>query len=80
MRVTRFTGFGPIRKNTMNMTRLGSSMIIHPRRFGIMGPQSFLECRPYGTVMLRRTGKRMIPNAIQIFMSREYCSVFIRAY
>ncbi len=70
MRVTIFTGFGPTRKNAMNMLRAGSSIIIHPRRFGIMGPQPFLECRPYGAVMLRRTGKRMIPNAIQIFMSR----------
>jgi hypothetical protein len=70
MRVTKLTGFGPTRKNTMNMTRVGSSMIIQPRRFGNMGPQPFLECRPYGTVIIRRTGKRMIPNAIQIFMSR----------
>jgi hypothetical protein len=45
-------------------------MIIHPSRFGIIGPQFLLACLPYGAVMLSRTGNMIRASPIQIQINR----------
>ncbi len=57
---------GPEKNNRVKMTMTGISIMNHPSLLFKVGPHVLVECLPYGTVILNKTGSIITAKPIQI--------------